>query len=122
MMSTLQGASVFPLKRDVPEIDDAVLNARADDRDRLPQIERRQLPDIEDLRMVRAIAALALIEAAKRGAYRATFRRFVVNASRERSTDSAAHVMIRVNIAYDGRACEASEVADVWGVQDDTCV
>ena len=52
-----------------------VANAAGDD--------RLRFPSAEELRMVRAIALLALLEAARRGEYRATFRGFRVQALRQ---------------------------------------
>jgi hypothetical protein len=48
-----------------------------------PRGEALRFPSAEELRMVRAIALLALVEAARHGEYRATFRGFRVQALRQ---------------------------------------
>ncbi len=50
----------------------------------------RRFPSAEDMRMVRAIALLALLEAVRHGEYRATFRGFRVEAVRLRGLGHAA--------------------------------
>ena len=54
-------------------------------------------PSAEELRMVRAIALLALLEAARRGEYRASFHGFRVQALRQ-SSAPGAHVFVEVNL------------------------
>lgn len=56
-----------------------------DEKDAAPAGAARtvRLPSTEELRMVRAIALLALQEAARHGEYRATFRGFRVQALRQ---------------------------------------
>ena len=51
--------------------------------------EPLRFPSSEELRMVRAIAQLALLEAARHGEYRATFRGFGVQAVRQCSPSGA---------------------------------
>ena len=50
----------------------------------------RRFPSAEDMRMVRAIALLALLEAVRHGEYRATFRGFRVVAVRRDGLGHAA--------------------------------
>jgi hypothetical protein len=54
-------------------------------------------PSAEELRMVRAIALLALLEAARRGEYHASFHGFRVQALRQ-SSAPGAHVFVEVNL------------------------
>jgi len=54
-------------------------------------------PSTEELRMVRAIALLALLEAARHGEYRATFHGFRVQALRQCSAPGA-DVFVEVNL------------------------
>jgi hypothetical protein len=65
-------------------------------------VDRRNFPSAEDMRMVRAIALLALFEAAKHGAYHASFRRFRVEAKRQDSpAGGAMAVEIRVCVGFE---------------------
>ena len=54
-------------------------------------------PSAEELRMVRAIALLALLEAARHGEYRATFHGFRVHALRQCSAPGA-DAFVEVNL------------------------
>ena len=54
-----------------------------------PRGDAVRFPSAEELRMVRAIVTLALVEAARRGEYRATFRGFRVRALRQCSAPGA---------------------------------
>lgn len=54
-------------------------------------------PGVEELRMVRAIARLALLEAARHGEYRATFHGFSVVAQRQ-CPISGDGVVVAVNL------------------------
>ena len=54
-------------------------------------------PNAEELRMVRAIALLALLEAARHGEYRATFHGFRVQALRQCSAPGA-DAFVEVNL------------------------
>lgn len=56
-----------------------------------------RFPSTEELRMVRAIALLALLEAARHGEYRATFHGFRVQALRQCSAPGA-DVFVEVNL------------------------
>jgi hypothetical protein len=63
-----------------------------------------RFPGAEELRMVRAIALLALLEAARHGEYRATFRGFRVQALRQRPAPDG-DVFVEVNLCVSlGRA------------------
>jgi hypothetical protein len=59
--------------------------------------ERLGFPSAEELRMVRAIALLALVEAARHGEYRATFHGFRVQALRQ-CPAPGADALARVNL------------------------
>ena len=59
--------------------------------------EATRFPSAEELRMVRAIALLALLEAARHGEYRATFRGFRVHALRRRPAPDA-EAFVEVNL------------------------
>jgi len=64
------------------------------------------------MRMVRAIALLALMEAARHGAYRARFRQFYVEAHREPgSTGSAASVHVHLCVSLDEGTLERGSVS-----------
>ena len=54
-------------------------------------------PSAEELRMVRGIALLALLEAARQGEYRASFHGFRVQALRQRSAPGS-DVFVEVNL------------------------
>lgn len=56
-----------------------------------------RFPSTEELRMVRAIALLALLEAARHGEYRATFHGFRVQALRQCSAPGA-DAFVEVNL------------------------
>lgn len=59
--------------------------------------EALRFPSAEELRMVHAIAMLALVEAARRGEYRATFRGFRVQALRQ-CPEPGADAFVEVNL------------------------
>ena len=66
-----------------------------------PRGEALRFPSAEELRMVRAIATLALVEAARHGEYRATFRGFRVQALRQcpaPGADAFVEVSLRVSL------------------------
>lgn len=69
--------------------------------------EPRRLPSAEDMRMVRAIALLALLEAARHGEYRATFRGFRVEAvRRDGLSRGAPTVELHLVVKFDGTVVE----------------
>lgn len=59
--------------------------------------EPTSFPSAEELRMVRAIALIALVEAARKGEYRASFHGFSVQALRQGSTPDT-NVVVDVNL------------------------
>ncbi len=59
--------------------------------------EPTSFPSSEELRMVRAIALIALLEAARKGEYRASFHGFRVQALRQGSTPDT-NVVVDVNL------------------------
>ena len=60
-----------------------------------------RLPDREELRMLRAIAVMAALDAARRGDSRATFRGSVVHAVRRRADlDASAFVDVRLALSF----------------------
>ena len=74
--------------------------------------EAMRFPSAEELRMVRAIASLALLEAARRGEYRATFRGFRVQALRKRpAPDANAFVEVNLCVSLGSAVIERSVVA-----------
>jgi len=67
----------------------------------------RRFPSAEDMRMVRAIALLALLEAVRHGEYRATFRGFRVEAIRRRGLGHAAPAFeLHLVVTFAGRVIE----------------
>jgi len=71
-----------------------------------------RFPSAEELRMVRAIALLALLEAARHGKYRATFHGFRVQAMREYSVhNSEAFVEINLCVSLGNIVVERALVA-----------
>jgi hypothetical protein len=67
----------------------------------------RRFPSAEDLRMVRAIALLALLEAVRHGEYRATFRGFRVEAIRRHGLGRAAPtVEVHLVVTLSGKVVE----------------
>lgn len=71
-----------------------------------------RFPSAEELRMVRAIALLALLEAARHGEYRATFRGFRVQALRRRPTpDADAFVEVNLCVSLGRAVIERSVLA-----------
>ncbi|MGE3512997.1 MAG: hypothetical protein AB7N65_29390 [Vicinamibacterales bacterium] len=71
----------------------------------------RRFPSAEDMRMVRAIALLALLEAVRHGEYRATFRGFRVEVGRR---DVRRHgvltAAIHLVVTFDGTVIERCEL------------
>ena len=65
--------------------------------------EASSFPGSEEFRMVRAIALLALVEAARHGEYRATFRGFRVEALRQCPPGADAFVDVHLCVSL-GRA------------------
>jgi len=71
----------------------------------------RRFPSAEDMRMVRAIALLALLEAARHGKYHATFHGFRVEAVRRDGLGrDAPTVEIHLVVAFDGTVVERCEI------------
>jgi hypothetical protein len=68
-----------------------------DDAAAAPRGDAVRFPSAEELRMVRAIAMLALVEAVRRGEYRATFRGFRVQALRQ-CPAPGADAFVEVNL------------------------
>lgn len=65
-------------------------------------------PSAEDMRMVRAIALLALLEATRHGEYRATFRGFRVEAVRRDGLGRGAlTVETHLVVTFDGTVVES---------------
>lgn len=63
------------------------------------------------MRMVRAIALLGLMEACRHGEYRASFRRFQVQARREVCSDDGAAVLhVHLCVRLDDRVLERGSV------------
>lgn len=78
------------------------------------------LPDAEEMRMVRAIALLALLEAARRGTYCATFRDCAVNAVRRTSAKGAASTVdVRLSITLGAAVQERYDIALLEDALDD---
>lgn len=74
--------------------------------------EAMRFPSAEELRMVRAIALLALLEAARHGEYRATFRGFRVQALRQRpAPDAEAFVEVNLCVSFGRAVIERSVLA-----------
>ena len=73
-----------------------------------------RLPGAEELRMVRAIARFALLEAARHREYRASFRGFRVRAQRRRSAPgSDVLVEVSVCVSFAGHLVERALVTMV---------
>ncbi len=74
--------------------------------------EAMRFPSEEELRMVRAIALLALLDAARHGEYRATFRGFRVHALRQRpAPDADAFVEVNLCVSLGRAVIERSVLA-----------
>lgn len=86
--------------------------------------EPRRFPSAEDMRMVRAIALLALLEAAHHGEYRATFRGFRVEAVRRDGLgQSAPTVEIHLVVTFAGTvvercALDVEKMRSSWSTAD----
>lgn len=83
-----------------------------------------RFPAAEELRMVRAIALLALVEAARRGEYRATFRGFRVQALRQYPVPGAdAFVEVNLCVSFEETVIERSLLAatDAGAVEPKPC-
>ena len=69
--------------------------------------EPQRLPSAEDMRMVRAIALLSLLEAVRHGKYHATFHGFRVEAVRRDGLGrDAPTVEIHLVVTFDGMVVE----------------
>ncbi len=69
--------------------------------------DARWFPSAEDMRMVRAIALLALLEAVRHGEYRATFRGFRVEAVRRAGLGHGAPtVEVHLVVTFAGAVVE----------------
>lgn len=69
--------------------------------------EPRRFPSPEDMRMVRAIALVSLLEAVRRGKYHATFHGFRVDAVRREGLGrDAPAVEIHLVVTFDGTVVE----------------
>lgn len=69
------------------------------------------LPSAEEFRMVRAIALLALLEAARDGEYRATFHGFRIHARRQCPAGADAVVEVNLCVSLGKAIVERSLVA-----------
>ena len=70
-------------------------------------VRSSRFPDAEELRMVRAIAMVVLLEAARRGEYRASFHGFRIQAARRRAVPHvAAFVEVKLCVTWEGRPVE----------------
>jgi hypothetical protein len=69
------------------------------------------LPGAEEFRMVRAIALLALLEAARNGEYRATFHGFRIHARRQCPPDADAYVEVNLCVTLGKAIVERGVVA-----------
>jgi len=75
-------------------------------------VKQRSYPNAEEMRMVRAIALLALLEALRHGEYRATFHGFRVEAHRRPGHDNAKPtVEVSLTVRLAGHVVERSELA-----------
>jgi len=75
-------------------------------------VEQRAYPNAEEMRMVRAIALVALLEALRHGEYRATFHGFHVEAHRRPGHDNAKPtVEVSLTVRLAGHVVETSELA-----------
>jgi hypothetical protein len=73
-------------------------------------VDRRFFPSAEDMRMVRAIACSALLEAASAGEYKASFRRFHVHAKRETlAGKGGGRIHVSITIGYDPAGSDGLE-------------
>ncbi len=68
-------------------------------------------PGSEEFRMVRAIALLALLEAARRGECRATFRGFRVEALRQCPSDADVFRSVHLCVSFGRTIVERGNVA-----------
>ena len=100
-----------------------------------PAVRPARFPDAEELRMVRAIAMVVLLEAARRGEYCASFHGFSIQAARQRARPPVAtFVEVKLCVTWDGHPVElkvmrmepqeasatlreVSEAADVPGME-----
>jgi len=74
-------------------------------------VDRHFFPSAEDLRMVRSIALLGLLEAAHHGRYHARFRRFEVRAWREpEAAERFTSVRVHICVALEDQVLEATTV------------
>jgi len=74
-------------------------------------VESRCFPSAEEMRMVRAIALLALLEAARHGEYRATFHGFRVEAVRHHGLGQGAPtVEVRLAVTLAGTVVERCDL------------
>ncbi len=71
------------------------------------------LPGAEEFRMVRAIALLALLEAARDGEYRATFHGFRIHARRQCPPDADAYVEVNLCVTLGKAIVERGVVATI---------
>jgi hypothetical protein len=70
-------------------------------------VRSARFPDAEELRMVRAIAMVVLLEAARRGEYRASFHGFRIQAARQRAgRPVAAFVEVQLCVTWDRHPVE----------------
>ena len=69
------------------------------------------VPSAEEFRMVRAIALLALLEAARHGEYRATFHGFRVHALRQCPAGADAFIEVNLCVSLGKAIVERSLVA-----------
>lgn len=75
-------------------------------------IERQFFPSAEDLRMVRSIALLRMLEAVQHGKYHARFRRFQVHAWREpEPADRFTIVRVHICIALEESVLEQTTLS-----------
>ena len=76
-------------------------------------VERHFFPSAEDMRMVRSIALLGLLEAAQRGRYHARFRRFEVCAWRDpEPAERFTSVRVHLCVALEDRVLETTTVRE----------
>ena len=70
-------------------------------------VRSARFPDAEELRMVRAIAMVVLLEAARRGEYRASFHGFRIQAARRRAgSPVATFVEVKLCVTWEGHPVE----------------
>ena len=83
--------------------------------------EPQGFPSAEEMRMVRAIALLALLEAVRHGAYRATFHGFRVEAVRRHGLGHvAASVEVSLAVTLAGTVVERCDL-DVGAMRSSFC-